>query len=214
MDGATIAAKVQAGYGKAGAIVGQPHTQYRPPNPMNPLLLQIGMVLVAFEVSGKFRQAKPDQIIWEALANGSLLNPGDYLVGTHTWGVLQSAPIMPPLVMRCNDQIASVSRVAEAFTMADGATQTENVIAQNIPCYIALKRDKGFGAPKDFPGGTDTSAPLPEWLVYVPLGGVFPVGFFQDGDLLSVHGEQWRVDAAASDTIMWQLACTSYIPNA
>jgi hypothetical protein len=213
MDGITIQAKIKQGYAKTAAIIGQSHTQYRPLNALNPFLIPLGAVEAIFTVNTQFKQAKPDQILWTAMVNGTV-QTGDYLVGTNTWAMLQTEPLMPLLAMRCTDTISSMARVAEEFTTLDGAGQSETILAQNVPCYVNLKRDKGFGAPKDFPGGTDTSAPLPEWLVYVALGGVYPSGFFQDGDLLSIRGEQWRVDAASSDTVMWQLACTAYIPNA
>ena len=219
MDGATLQSRIYAGYARAAAHVGTTHALYRPAA-LAPALIgaanQIGTIAASFNIAGTYNgQTKPDQIIWQAVVDGTQVQVGDYLVGENTFCIVGMQPLMPILAMRCTDTMA-ISRMGAAVSGADGASYGLNVIAAAVPCYIQLKRDKGFSAPAGFQGGaTNTSAPLPEWNVYACLGGVTEPGTIQEGDIVTFsNGDQMRVDAASSSTIMWQLACTPYKPHA
>ncbi len=215
MDGALLNTKIQRGYAIAAGKIGVSHTWYRPSSPLTPFASAIGSLSAAFNVAGSFaKQTQADQIFWQAIADGSQLALGDYLVGPHTWCIVGMEPLMPVIAMRCTDTI-SISRGSESFSATDGLSQSLTTIAAGIPCYIQLKRDKGFGSPAGFPAPTNSSAPMPEWNVFVGLFGVTPDGFIHDGDLVQdQNGNQWKVDAASNSTLAWQLACTPYKPNA
>ena len=216
MDGATLNALIYKGYAKGATHVGMPHAQYRAANAINPLsTTPIATIPAAFSVGGNFdNQSNPDQIIWQVVADGSQLAVGDYLVGAHAWAIIGMEELMPVMAMRCTDSI-TVARGSRSFTVQDGLMQSETIIGQNLPCYIQLKRDKGFSAPAGFPAPTNSSAPMPEWTVYLPLGGVTPAGFFREGDSITASdGQQWKIDAASSSTVIWQLACVPFEPNA
>ena len=109
----------------------------------------------------------------------------------------------------------SVQRASGTLTQTpDGASQGSSVIAASVPASIQLKRDKGFSAPAGFQGGaTNTSAPMPAWMIYVPSS----VPQILDGDMitdLATPSRVWKVDAAEFTPLGWQLACTPYKPNA
>lgn len=215
MDGTTLNSRIYNGYAKAASHIGQLQAQYRPASAISPLTASIGNLLASFNIGGQYaNQAKADVLMWQAILDGSQVQIGDYLVGEHTWAIIGMEPLMPVIALRCTDKV-TVSRGSRSFTTADGLSQTETVIAQDLPCYVQLKRDKGFGSPAGFPAPTNTSAPMPAWFVYVCLGGVTPAGFFKEGDVVTASsGQKWKIDAASSSTVMWQLACVPYEPNA
>jgi len=217
MDGATIQARLYAGYAKAALRIGTLHTQYRPSSAITPIAAGnvIASIPASFNIGGKYaNQPKADVWLWQAVLDGSAVAIGDYLIGAETWCIVGMQALMPIIALRCTDTI-SISRAGTVTQGADGAQQGTVAVASGIPCYVQLKRDKGFSAPTGFPAPTNTSAPLPEWLIYVCLGGVTPAGFIKDGDIITTSGGQkWRIDAASSSTVIWQLSCTPYSPDA
>ena len=115
----------------------------------------------------------------------------------------------------------TITRSSGAVTQtADGAVQGITTVINNAPASVQLKRDKGFGAPVGFPAGaTNTSAPMPEWMIYLPSNtAIAELGIdgIRDGDTVSdtTSTRTWRVDAAEYTPIGWSLACTPYIPDA
>lgn len=219
MDGATLQSLIYKGNARAAAKIGTTHQQYRPTGlsvaPLDASNL-IGTAAASFNIGGAYNgQNKPDQILWQAIVDGAAVQIGDYLVGEHTWAIVGMDQLMPIMAMRCTDTVTIKRNGGTTFSATSGAVQSEATIATNVPCYIQLKRDKGFSAPAGFPAPTNSAAPMPEWLVYICLGGVLPVGAIKDGDLLeSSDGQTWKVDAASSSTLIWQLACVPYQPDA
>ena len=217
MDGATLQGRIYHGYAQASAKVGTAHTQYRPSSAINPLGTALGTLLASFNIGGSYaNQAKQDQILWQAVLDGTQVDIGDYLVGAETWAIIGKQALMPVLAMRCTDTLSMSRRNSTPTQGPDGTTYGTTQLAAAVPCYVQLKRDKGFSAPAGFQGGaTNTSAPIPEWNIFVCLGGVTPAGFFQPGDVITTGaGETLKIDAASTSTVMWQLACTPYKPNA
>ncbi len=109
----------------------------------------------------------------------------------------------------------SVQRASGTLTQTqDGAAQGSTVIAASLPASIQLKRDKGFSAPVGFQGGaTNTSAPMPAWMIYLPA----TAPQILDGDIvtdLATPSRQWKVDAAEFTPLGWQLGCTPFKPDA
>ena len=218
MDGKRLQSLLNTGYARAASHIGTPHLWYRAATPNNPLqsVNRLGTLAASFNIRGQYlNQPKADVWLWQAIVDGSQVEIGDYLSGENIWCIVGKQPLMPIIALRCNDMI-SISRAGAITQTADGAQQSTQQIASGIPCYIQLKRDKGFSMPAGWQGGaTNTSAPMPEWLIYVGLGGVTPHGFIQEGDMIiNEAGNQWKVDAASTSTVIWQLACTPYKPNA
>ncbi len=112
----------------------------------------------------------------------------------------------------------SISRVSYASTPTEGLAQSETSVLTNAPANIELKRDKGFSAPAGFPAPTNSSAPMPDWIVSVQMtAAVAALGMnaIQDGDeVVDQNGRRFKVDAAFYTPLAWQLACTPYKPNA
>lgn len=108
----------------------------------------------------------------------------------------------------------SVQRAGAVTQTQDGAVQTTVTIAASVPASIQLKRDKGFSAPVGFQGAqTNTSGPMPAWMVYVAASSPQIL----DGDMitdLATPSRVFKVDAAEFTPLGWQLACTPYKPNA
>ena len=218
MNGALLQSRINHGYAMAANQIGTAHTWYRAATPLTPLqpVNSLGTLPASFNIGGQYlNQPKADVWLWQALADGSQLQIGDYLVGAETWCIVGMQALMPIMALRCTDSI-SISRAGPISQTADGAQQSTVQVASGIPCYVQVKRDKGFSAPAGYQGGaTNTSAPMPDWLVYVGLGGVTPAGFIKDGDIITNQvGDQWKVDAASTSTVIWQLYCTPYKPNA
>lgn len=218
MDGATLQSRIYHGYAQAAAKIGTPHTQYRPATAMTPIapINSLGSINATFNIGGSFaNQAKADVLLWQGVLDGSAVDIGDYLVGAQTWVIVGKQALMPVMALRCTDSV-NIARAGAVTQTADGAQQSTVQVAASVPCYIQLKRDKGFSAPAGFQGGaTNTSAPMPEWQVFLCLGGVTPAGFIREGDIITTStGDQWKVDAASTSTVIWQLSCTPYLPDA
>ena len=218
MDGTRLQSLLNTGYARAASHIGTPHAWYRAATPINPLqaVNSLGTLQASFNIGGQYlNQPKADVWLWQTIVDGAQVEIGDYLSGADNWCIVGKQALMPIIALRCTDTI-SISRAGAVTQTADGAQQSTVSIASGIPCYIQLKRDKGFSSPAGFQGGaTNTSAPMPEWLVYVGLGGVTPQGFIQDGDMITNEsGNQWKVDAASTSTVIWQLSCTPFKPDA
>lgn len=112
----------------------------------------------------------------------------------------------------------TINRVGYSSTAADGLTQSETAVLTNAPANIELKRDKGFSAPAGFPAPTNSSAPMPEWIVSIKMSAqvaALGTNAIQDGDqVVDQNGRKFKVDAAFYTPLAWQLACTPYRPNA
>lgn len=220
MDGATLQSRIYAGLARAASHVGVSHAWYRPGSAAGAIIAavnQLGTLPASFNIGGGAYkgQTKPDQLLWQAIVDGAQVQVGDYLVGQSIYCIVGLQPLMPIMALRCTDTI-SVSRMGAAVATGDGTSYGTTQIAAAIPCYIQLKRDKGFSAPAGFQGGaTNTSAPMPEWDIYVGLGGVTPAGFFNEGDIITTSsGDQYKIDAANTSTLTWLLGCTPFKPNA
>ena len=110
----------------------------------------------------------------------------------------------------------SISRAVQQFSQSAGATQGLTIIAASVPASIQLKRDKGFSAPTGFPAPSNTSAPMPMWMIYIPASAGLAQGAVLGADLITdlQSGAQYKVDAASWSMLGWQLACTPYEPTA
>lgn len=106
-----------------------------------------------------------------------------------------------------------------SFTTAEGLANTTITIVTSTPAAIQIKRDKGFGSPAGFPASTNSSAPMPAWMIYIPLTleitALGPAGIL-DGDEITdlADGRKFKIDAAEFTPLAWQLACAPYKPDA
>ena len=215
MIGSQVAALLTKGYARAASHVGMPHQQYRPASAINPLTTVLATVNASFNIGGSYKsQAKADQTLWQCITDAGTLQVGDFLVGSFTWSVIGMQALMPVLALRCNDSI-TVSRGTPLFDPTDGLHDTLTVIAQALPVYVQLKRDKGFSEPVGFPAPSNSSAAMPMLDLTLGLGGVVPAGFIEAGDMVTLSsGQKFKVDAVTTSTVTMALACTPYEPTA
>ncbi|MHB0992689.1 MAG: hypothetical protein ACYC0M_15630 [Burkholderiales bacterium] len=110
-------------------------------------------------------------------------------------------------------QIVTISRMAALAQTSDGAAQSTSVVASSVPASIQFKRDKGFSAPLGFQAATNSSAPMPNWIIFIALSAVPTL---KDGDMVTeaATGQTWKVDAAVYSPLAWRLFCTPYSPDA
>ena len=110
----------------------------------------------------------------------------------------------------------SVQRVAYSFVSGEGAAQSSTTIISSTQASIQLKRDKGASQPVGFGSPTNTSSPLPYWIVFIPVS-VGSMTVIQDGDMVTDLGQTTRVfkvDAAEYTELGWALYCSPYKPDA
>ncbi len=212
MDGPTLQGLIAKGYQRGAAHIGSAHNWYRGPylNPMTaPYLL--GSLPAAFAVDAQFKSLGKQQTIWwRAFVDTTQVQLGDILAGPETW-VIVDGGLRPPTALVC-PQTISISRAVQQFSQSAGASQTLTPIVTDYPCNIQLKRDKGFSEPLGFAAPSNTSAPMPMWMIYLPIlkdGLILPADMLIDDD-----GNTYKVDAVNYGIYGYEIAATPYEPPA
>jgi hypothetical protein len=209
-DAARIQSKIWHGYGQAAKRLGFPFAQYRPTDPMDPLAaaaLLNPALPVAFVQNFDFGQpGKYGTVTWKALADGSVLAPGDYLVGTAgTFYIADKDAMLPMMAVQCN-RVLTVRR-APAITGAGvrpygGATQANEVTLMAGWPSCVEQGTKGQMPTSALPG--DTRAPW--WSIYLPaIAGVT----LQYGDVMADDiGRTYTVSSAELSDAGWRIAAS------
>lgn len=196
MDGATIAAKVAAGYAKAANVIGTSHQWYRG-GLINPVAVanKLGALNAAWSVDAQFKlPPNYKTMLYRAFIDTSQVLPGDILVGQYTFVMLETGPIEPPLALITTDQI-TVQRAttpAGAGEQGYGAPTTVQTIAQGLPANVQVKKEVGtppVKLPSDL--GRDT---------YWDISFYAADGAVKDGDII-IDGEGYRYQVTAAN---WQ----------
>ena len=212
MIGTKLQSLVGKGYARSAAKIGTAHSWYRGGlvSPIAPANL-LGSLPATFAPDKAFQTIpKYNSLLFYAFVDTTQVQPGDILVGVSTW-VLVASGLIPPAALLC-PQTVTIQRAAQAFSPSTGATQGVTTIAQDFPCNIQLKRDKGFSMPVGFPAQTNTSAPMPEWQIYVPR---LTDGEINGGDILTDQlGNTYKTDAVQFTPYGYMLAATPYVPEA
>lgn len=170
MDGATLQAKVYAGYAKAALRIGLPYDLYRPTGPNNPMGgAKLTTLPAAFTVHGpgNFDFSKPSdhkQPLFHALVDGAQVLVGDYLVaqtgvaGPFFIAAMQAAT--PILAVQCNRTLSAFNPGPALSIGANGYSGTnqgnETAILTNWPASVllgsrgvrnqSLPEDAGYGS--------------------------------------------------------------------
>lgn len=165
MDGATIQAKVYAGYAKAAQYVGLPFQQFRPTGAANPTSGTPRATLNAsFSVAASTfnfgKGAAHKDVLFNALVDGSKVQVGDYLVGaSDTYFVVSMQPLLPILAVRCN-RVLTVNSPGPtttfgantAYSGTDGSNETAIMTAwPGSVMFDARGRATEVGLPTDLP---------------------------------------------------------------
>ncbi len=174
MDGTRLQQIVMGAYGKAAQQIGTPYQQYRPISATDPIsvIALLGSMQVSMNADDP-TYARPNvygKATWYAVADGTQLAVGDYLVGVEgTFFIAAIQQLLPIFVVNCN-RIASVTRAEEnsgAGMQPYNADEvsTEIALMTQWPCSI-LQGTKGEKGNSDLPG--DVRSPwvailLPYW---------------------------------------------------
>lgn len=173
MDGATIQARVNRGYGIAAAKVGLPHDLYRPSDVRSPIRLvnRVATLPAAFDARPSYKFQIPGlQTDAEryALVDGDQIQPGDYLVGPGgTVFVAALPPLMPIVCIACN-AILSLRRLGApvgfgAIPDRTDASAGETLLWEGWPASMRFG-GRGRSGSDDLPG----DLPSPEYMVMLP----------------------------------------------
>lgn len=205
--GLRIQVKVNKGYAKAASHLGLQYDFFRPSGPNNPLdqANRVTAVDVAFDAS-TFTFSKPNMYaknVWYFMADVSLIEPGDYLVGPGgTFFVAAKQALLPPAAVQCNHTVnlnrpANLTQVGalgyNAGTVADGPA-----VAVGWPASVLTKSS---GATGDTRLPRDTRLPWLEILL-PPIPGVY----IQYNDVLTdENGRRYEVSAAELSPLGWRI---------
>jgi len=173
MDGATLQARVNAGYGKAAQRIGLPHDLYRPVSPTSPTPLdpvnKLTTLPAHFRVDDKF--ARPNvygKPLWLAYVDGSQLQVGDYLSGAAGIKFIAAMqPLLPILCVECNRTLTITRPVPTtqvgAIDSYNGQSSADTTLMAGWPCSI-LAGTKGDRNEVGLPGDVRT----PYWAILLP----------------------------------------------
>jgi hypothetical protein len=211
MDGATINAKVWAGYAKAAKIIGTPYQHFRPSGVSNPLDPGNAMpdLLVSLNADDP-KYARPNvygKATWYAVADGSQLAVGDYIVGVEgTLFVATLQQMLPIYMVDCNRTISvlrvSMGSVTEGFIGQAGDTSsTEVVLMAGWPASI-LEGGGGRKNEVDLP----TDFRNPSWHVILP--SVHGVTLRTSDILLDDLSRKYLISSAELTDMGWRITAT------
>jgi len=211
MNGATINAKVWAGYAKAASIIGTEYQHFRPSSanwPLSGINAMANMMVSLNADDPKF--SRPEvygKITWYAVADGSQLQVGDYLVGIEgTLYVAALQQMLPIYVVDCNRTI-SVLRVtlagaSEGFIGQSGdTTSTEVALMTGWPASI---RQGSKGEKNEVQLPTDVRTPW--WQILLPswTGVTLRTSDIIIDDL----GRKYLVSSAELTDMGWRITAT------
>lgn len=210
MDGATIQAKIYRGYAQAAARVGTSYAQYRPTAALTAAVAgatPISTILAAFDAKPDFRFQVPNgyaKPIWFALADGTNLLVGDYLVGAGgTFFVAGRQALLPIQAVSCN---ATVSVIRPGGNTGVGVQPYGGdyaavgiPIATGYPASI-LQGTKGERGDTGLPGDVR----MPWFSVLLPPcpGGVL---IQAADDMTDTLGRRYKVSSAELTDLGWRL---------
>ena len=139
--------KIAYGLARAASIVGASQALYRPSSATLPVSgAPYGSIYCAFDVKPDFRlisTAQPNHSYVTLLADPTLVQQGDYLVGDDTHFVARTEPLRPALCVLC-DQVLDVLNTnvtTGAGTNAYGGrtSGTDTVIAEGWPVSMSAR---------------------------------------------------------------------------
>lgn len=168
MNGATLQAKVYAGYAKAAAAIGLTFSQYRPQSATSALasgnLLRTLPASFNAEDMGYGRPNKYGKATWYCLADGTLLAVGDYLSGNGaTYFIAAMQPLLPMLAVQCNRTV-TVYRPQQqpglgAMVYGGNTQSNQSAIVTAFPASIIMGAKAETGVVK-LPGDGRSMASL------------------------------------------------------
>lgn len=206
-DGVSIQAKINKGYGTAGRKVGLPHEHFRPSDAFSPLALlnHIGTLLVAVDARPSYAFSIPalhSDAERYILADGRLLQHGDYLVGPQETVFVAALPMLQPIVCIACNAVLSLRRTAEPeFGPIDEPVRPTGEVEMwaHWPASL-LYAGRGGGDDMTVPG----DSPPASFNVLLPsIPGVDPP---RSGDVLvDERGRRFAVSWAEVTGLGWRM---------
>lgn len=214
MNGLKLQAKAYRGYAKSARKVGLQHHHFRPASATLPLDAANALtdlpVLIERHM-GKFRYDAPEvhgKPYRDAIADGTLLAVGDYLVpsdGRETMFVAAMQPIEPILLVTCN---AVVSIVRTPKTNSVGASSgysgvsraSEQTLISGWPCSLVM----GGGGERSttmLPSEPRSDQGMAVMLPSIPGGLQFDTGM----SIVDEQGVRYLVVGVEHSSMGWRL---------
>ena len=209
MDGATLQSRIYAGYAKAAQRLGLPFSQYRPTTASN--LLSAGNLLRSLLASFNaqdFKYGRPNgygKPAWYCIADGSLLAPGDYLIGGtgQTYFIAAMQPLLPILAVECNRTVTVYRPQQQAGVGAVGyggnTAQNETVLVAGFPASI-LQGTRGEKGDANLPG--DTRNP---WLIVLLPNLPGAIYLRTDDVMIDDLGRRYTFSSAEQTDLGWRI---------
>ena len=210
MDGIKAQAKIYKGYGIAAKKIGLVYNQYRSTTGINPIA--IGNLIsstfyASFNVSWDYmKSSKYGNAIFQCVADGRVLQVGDYLVNaTKTWFIIGMEALLPILAVECN-ATATIERptqstakgfVGYAGYEAGNPTGNGTVIMQNVPISLLID-----GRGKENPTKLPMDSTWGRWLILMPYLGDVQV---KVGDMMKVGTDLYIVDSNELTEFGWRI---------
>lgn len=172
MDGATIQAKLYAGYAKAARVIGTTYHHYRPSGVSNPIASGNRMADMPVSLNADDpTYARPNvygKATWYGICDGAQLRVGDYIVGIEgTLFVAALQQLLPIFMVDCNRTItiARPQQQTGVGALGYGGTTPDNETAlmTGWPASV-LQGTKGEKNEVALPGDSRS----PWWQVLVP----------------------------------------------
>lgn len=208
MDGATLQARIYAGYSKAANKVGISYNLYRPSSAFLPLNF-ISTLNAAFSATPDYKFSKPNEYgdpVWVALLNDATTVTGDYIIGNNEKYFIAGKQFLTPvLAVECNRTIKITRQVAE--TGIGAVSYSGSVPAKEVeilgttgnfwPASILLggKSQRGLGLPAD----TKEAG----WRVLLPPS--VPVTLQYADIIIDDLGRRYVIESAELTDLGWRI---------
>lgn len=142
-----INTKIALGLARAASIVGSTQALYRPTSANLPTTgTPFASIYCAFDVKPDFKllsTAQPNHSYAALLADPTIVQRGDYIVGEDTYFVSRVEPLRPALCVLCDQTVDFLSTdtttVAGTNSYGGRTTDTDTVIAEGWPVSMSAR---------------------------------------------------------------------------
>jgi hypothetical protein len=214
MDGATLQAKIYAGYAKSAAKIGIAYDQYRPVSAAQPLGNKVSTVKMAVDSGRQYTFTSPNEYgdpTWLALIDDATVQTGDYLVGnngglnTNTYFIAGKQFLLPVLAIECN---RSVHIVRPAGPTGIGALSYNELTAGSEADLLGTSSAMWpasvlLGGKSNSPGPLPTGVKNAGWKVLLPPS--VPVTISEGDIIIDDIGRRYAIEAAEMSDLGWRL---------
>ena len=203
-------AKVYRGYAIAAAKIGLTFSQYRPLG--TTAAIASGNLLRTLPASFNaedMKYGRPNKYgkpTWYCLADGTLLQPGDYMVGAGTYFIAAMQPLLPILAVECNRTVSLYRPQQQAGVGAVGyggnTAANQTPLVQDWPASL-LQAAKAASNPINLPGDAKQAS----WALLMPAipGGVV----IKNDDVVTDDlGSRYLVYSAELTDLGWRMQLT------